>query len=64
MGQDCQSDVFEKTAVQTASTSPDDFSMEEDSEMDLDSPTEGFSSIPDAIKDIQQGKVCCFLDIH
>jgi 3,4-dihydroxy 2-butanone 4-phosphate synthase / GTP cyclohydrolase II len=64
VGQDRQSDVLEKTTVQTASTSPDDFSLEEDSEMDLDSPTEGFSSIPDAIRDIQQGKVCCLLDIQ
>lgn len=29
-------------------------------EFDLDHPTEGFSSIPDAIEDIRQGKVGCF----
>ncbi|KAF3338386.1 putative bifunctional riboflavin biosynthesis protein RIBA 1 [Carex littledalei] len=62
VGQDRQSDVFEKEAVQTVSTSPYDFSMDEDSEMDLDSPTEGFSSIPDAIKDIQQGKLVIVVD--
>jgi 3,4-dihydroxy 2-butanone 4-phosphate synthase/GTP cyclohydrolase II len=30
---------------------------EDDAELDLDSPTEGFASIADAIEDIQQGKV-------
>lgn len=36
----------------------DMFSDEDkDTEQDLDSPTEGFSSISEAIKDIQQGKV-------
>jgi 3,4-dihydroxy 2-butanone 4-phosphate synthase/GTP cyclohydrolase II len=30
-------------------------------EFDLDHPTEGFSSIPEAIEDIRQGKVACFL---
>ena len=29
-------------------------------EFDLDRPTEGFSSIPEAIEDIRQGKVGCF----
>jgi 3,4-dihydroxy 2-butanone 4-phosphate synthase/GTP cyclohydrolase II len=28
-----------------------------DTELDLDSPTEGFTSIADAIEDIRQGKV-------
>jgi 3,4-dihydroxy 2-butanone 4-phosphate synthase/GTP cyclohydrolase II len=31
-------------------------------EFDLDRPTEGFSSIPEAIEDIRQGKVACFLN--
>ena len=30
---------------------------EDDTDLDLDSPTEGFSSIADAIEDIRQGKV-------
>jgi 3,4-dihydroxy 2-butanone 4-phosphate synthase/GTP cyclohydrolase II len=30
---------------------------EDDAELDLDSPTEGFASIADAIEDIRQGKV-------
>jgi 3,4-dihydroxy 2-butanone 4-phosphate synthase / GTP cyclohydrolase II len=34
----------------------DGFSADDD-ELDLDSPTEGFSSIPEAIDDIRQGKV-------
>jgi hypothetical protein len=38
--------------------------MEEDSEMDLDSPIKDFSSILYAIKNIQQGKVCCLLVIN
>lgn len=29
----------------------------EDDEFELDSPTEGFNSIPEAIEDIRQGKV-------
>lgn len=33
----------------------------DDDEFDLDSPTEGFSSIPEAIEDIRQGKVSCLL---
>jgi hypothetical protein len=37
---------------------PDGFSGG-DEEHDLDCPTEGFSSIADAIDDIRQGKVCC-----
>lgn len=32
-----------------------------DNEFDLDSPTEGFSSIPEAIEDIRQGKVGQFV---
>jgi hypothetical protein len=35
----------------------DGFSADDD-ELDLDLPTEGFSSIPEAIEDIRQGKVC------
>jgi 3,4-dihydroxy 2-butanone 4-phosphate synthase / GTP cyclohydrolase II len=31
-----------------------------DTELDLDSPTEGFASIEDAIEDIRQGKVSTF----
>jgi 3,4-dihydroxy 2-butanone 4-phosphate synthase / GTP cyclohydrolase II len=31
-----------------------------DSVLDLDSPTEGFASIADAIEDIRQGKVSTF----
>ena len=34
----------------------DGFSADDD-ELDLDSPTKGFSSIPEAIEDIRQGKV-------
>lgn len=33
----------------------------DDDEFDLDYPTEGFSSIPEAIEDIRQGKVACLL---
>lgn len=32
----------------------------DDDEFDLDSPTQGFASIPEAIEDIRQGKVSCF----
>lgn len=35
----------------------DDFSID-NGELDLDCPTEGFSSISEAIEDIRQGKVC------
>ena len=38
----------------------DGFSADDD-ELDLDSPTEGFSSIPEAIEDIRQGKVWILL---
>lgn len=41
----------------------DDFSVD-DNELDLDCPTEGFSSIPEAIEDIRQGKVCHFYHIN
>ncbi|KAK4795436.1 hypothetical protein SAY86_013430 [Trapa natans] len=34
----------------------------EDDEFDLDSPTEGFNSIPDAIEDIRQGKLVLVVD--
>ncbi|KAF0906471.1 hypothetical protein E2562_011464 [Oryza meyeriana var. granulata] len=41
----------------------DMFSDEDkDTELDLDSPTEGFSSISEAIKDIQQGKLVIVVD--
>lgn len=35
----------------------DGFFMEEEDEADLDLPSEGFSSIPEAIEDIRRGKV-------
>jgi hypothetical protein len=34
-----------------------------DTELDLDSPTEGFASIPDAIEDVRQGKVSTSLNV-
>lgn len=44
-----------------ADTAPTTFGFSsDDDEFDLDSPTEGFSSIPEAIEDIRQGKVSCF----
>lgn len=49
--------------MQTDSSSLDDFFMEEDSKMDLDNPIKDFFYILNAIKNIQQGKVCCLLDI-
>ncbi|XP_078443117.1 putative bifunctional riboflavin biosynthesis protein RIBA 1, chloroplastic [Wolffia australiana] len=39
-----------------------DFFSEEDDEADLDLPTKGFSSIPDAIEDIRQGKYVIVVD--
>ncbi|AQK53136.1 probable bifunctional riboflavin biosynthesis protein RIBA 2, chloroplastic isoform X3 [Zea mays] len=33
-----------------------------DTELDLDSPTEGFASIPDAIEDVRQGKLVIVVD--
>jgi 3,4-dihydroxy 2-butanone 4-phosphate synthase/GTP cyclohydrolase II len=33
-------------------------------ELDLDSPTEGFASIADAIEDIRQGKVSSILKVY
>lgn len=41
----------------------DGFSAADD-ELDLDCPTEGFSSIPEAIEDIRQGKVCPYYQIY
>uniref|UniRef100_A0ACD5ZGZ2 Uncharacterized protein n=1 Tax=Avena sativa TaxID=4498 RepID=A0ACD5ZGZ2_AVESA len=38
------------------------FSDEDDTELDLDSPTEGFASISDAIEDIRQGKLVIVVD--
>lgn len=35
----------------------DGFLVENDDELDLDCPSEGFSSIPEAIEDIRRGKV-------
>lgn len=35
-----------------------DSSQVEDEEFDLDRPTDGFASIPQAIEDIRHGKVC------
>ena len=46
----------------SADTAPTSVGFPEDSdEFDLDSPTVGFASIPEAIEDIQQGKVSCHL---
>lgn len=46
---------IEALAADTGLTS-NAFSLDND-EFDLDSPTEGFASIPEAIEDIRQGKV-------
>ncbi|KAF2320425.1 hypothetical protein GH714_027487 [Hevea brasiliensis] len=40
---------------------PNDFPIDND-EFDLDRPTEGFSSIPEAIEDIRQGKMVVVVD--
>lgn len=51
--------AFGTLAADTALTSSA-FPIEND-EFDLDCPTKGFSSIPEAIEDIRQGKVAYFL---
>lgn len=51
--------AFRTLAADTTPTSIR-FPVDND-EFDLDRPTEGFSSIPEAIEDIRQGKVACFL---
>jgi 3,4-dihydroxy 2-butanone 4-phosphate synthase/GTP cyclohydrolase II len=51
--------TFGTLAADTIPTSSG-FPVDND-EFDLDRPTEGFSSIPEAIEDIRQGKVTCFL---
>lgn len=43
--------------ISDIAATPESFSINND-EPDLDSPTEGFSSISEAIEDIRQGKVC------
>ncbi|KDO49692.1 hypothetical protein CISIN_1g008469mg [Citrus sinensis] len=46
-----------------ADTAPTTFGFSsDDDEFDLDSPTEGFSSIPEAIEDIRQGKFVVVVD--
>lgn len=46
-----------------ADTAPTTFGFSsDDDEFDLDSPTEGFSSIPEAIEDIRQGKLVVVVD--
>ncbi|MQL69339.1 hypothetical protein Taro_001643 [Colocasia esculenta] len=40
----------------------DVFFTEEDDELDLDSPTEGFNSIPEAVEDIRRGKYVIVVD--
>lgn len=46
-----------QTVVADISPVPNDFPIY-NGELDLDCPTKGFSSIPEAIEDIRQGKVC------
>lgn len=53
--------AFGTLAAQIAPAT-DDFFVDKD-EFDLDHPTEGFTSIPEAIEDIRQGKVCCLLTL-
>ncbi|KAF8404654.1 hypothetical protein HHK36_009542 [Tetracentron sinense] len=52
--------AFGTLAAETAPTA-NDFSIDND-EFDLDRPTEGFSSIPEAIEDIRQGKIVIVVD--
>ncbi|KAG0494673.1 hypothetical protein HPP92_005667 [Vanilla planifolia] len=42
--------------------SVNDAFLETKDEQDLDSPTHGFSSIPDAIEDVRQGKLVIVVD--
>lgn len=59
VGIEVQPDVIALEAL-AADTAPTTIGFPIDTdEFDLDSPTEGFSSIPEAIEDIRQGKVCC-----
>lgn len=59
VGIEVQPDVIALGAL-AADTAPTTIGFPIDSdEFDLDSPTEGFSSIPEAIEDIRQGKVGC-----
>ncbi|OMO84900.1 3,4-dihydroxy-2-butanone 4-phosphate synthase, RibB [Corchorus capsularis] len=48
-------------AADTAAISGNDFNIEND-EFDLDRPTKGFASIPEAIEDIRQGKMVLVVD--
>nr|DAD41033.1 TPA_asm: hypothetical protein HUJ06_015356 [Nelumbo nucifera] len=52
--------AFGTLATDVASTSDDVFVNKD--ELDLDYPTEGFSSIPEAIEDIRQGKLVIVVD--
>ncbi|XP_068641719.1 bifunctional riboflavin biosynthesis protein RIBA 1, chloroplastic-like [Aristolochia californica] len=58
-------DLFTSTEIQTVAVditpANDDFYINRD-EFDLDTPTEGFSSIPEAIEDIRQGKFVIVVD--
>lgn len=61
VGIEVQPDAISLGAL-TADTAPTTFGFSsDDDEFDLDCPTEGFSSIPEAIEDIRQGKVGCFM---
>ncbi|OMO63539.1 3,4-dihydroxy-2-butanone 4-phosphate synthase, RibB [Corchorus olitorius] len=48
-------------AADTAAISGNDFNIEND-EFDLDRPTKGFASIPEAIEDVRQGKMVLVVD--
>ena len=48
--------AFGSLSADTALTI-NDFDLSDNNEFDLDRPTEGFASIPEAIEDIRQGKV-------
>ncbi|OVA20897.1 hypothetical protein BVC80_8905g17 [Macleaya cordata] len=52
--------VFATLSAEITPTT-DDFFTDKD-EFDLDSPTEGFSSIPEAVEDIRQGKMVIVVD--
>lgn len=47
----------------SSSPAPANGFVAEDDDYELDLPTPGFSSIPEAIEDIRQGKVGSFLDL-
>ena len=57
---DMQADAVEMGAL-SADVAPTSagFAMEDD-ECDLDRPTPGFASIPEAIEDVRRGKVCIY----